>query len=48
MKEAGKMYMKDNNKKKRRIDIVYSYKMELLISSYIVKKILDKTKLLGR
>ncbi len=48
MKETGKMYMKDNNKKRKKTDIVYSYKMELLISSYIVKKILDKTKLLGR
>lgn len=48
MKEAGKMYIHDNKKKRKKTDIVYSYKMDLLVASYIVKKILDKTKLLTR
>lgn len=48
MKDAGKMYVYDNNKKRKQTDIKYSYKMELLMASYIIKKINDKTKLLGR
>ena len=47
MREAGKMYVKDNNTKRKDTDIKYSYKMELIVASYIVKKIIDKTKLLG-
>ena len=48
MKDAGKMYVYDNNKRRKQTDIKYSYKMELLVASYIIKKINDKTKLLGR
>ena len=48
MKDAGKLFLHDNSKKRLQIDIKYSYKMELLIASYIIKKINDKTKLLGR
>lgn len=48
MRDAGKMYVYDNNKRRRQTDIKYSYKMELLVASYIIKKINDKTKLLGR
>ncbi len=48
MKEAGKLYMYNNEQKKKQNDVKFSYKMELLISSYIIKKISDKTKLLGR
>ena len=46
MKDAGKMYVHENNKRRKQTDIYYSYKMELLIASYIIKKINDKTKLL--
>ena len=48
MKDAGKLYLHDNNKRRKQTDIKYSYKMELLIASYIVKKIKDKTKLLRK
>ena len=48
MKDAGKLFLHDNSKKRLQIDIKYSYKMELLIASYIIKKINDKTKLLRK
>ena len=46
MKDAGKLFLHDNSKKRMQVDVKYSYKMELLIASYIIKKINDKTKLL--
>ncbi len=48
MKEAGKLYTYDDAKRKKENDLTYSYKMDLLIAAYIIKKITDKTKLLGK
>ena len=48
MKEASKRVISENKRMVKETDVVYSYEMELLVASYIVWKVMGKTKLLGK
>ena len=47
MKEASKKVVSASKRMVRETDVVYSYETELLVASYVVWKVMGKTKLLG-
>ncbi len=48
MKEASKRVIIENKRMVKEVDVVFSYEMELLTASYVVWKVMRKTKLLGK
>ena len=48
MKEASKRVITESKRMVKETDVVFSYKMELIVASYVVWKVIGKTKLLGK
>ena len=48
MKEASKRSISQSKRMIKETDVVYSYEMQLLIASYVVWKVMNKTKLLNK
>ena len=44
MKEAGKLFVYNNNEKKRQLDLQYSFCTSIEVASYIIKKCLESFK----
>ncbi len=48
MKEASKRVIIESKRMVKETDVVFSYKMELIVASYVVWKVISKTKLLNK